>query len=103
MTRNLYADFEHDLARNIKSTPKAFWKYSVTKLKAKYKLGDLLNINGELTCDDTETDNILNSSFTSVFTRGNTKHIPTPDNAFTGAPLQDLCISQQMVENQLSK
>ena len=43
------------------------------------------------------------SFFTSVFTRENTKHIPTLDNVFTGAPLQDLCISQQMLENMLSK
>ena len=46
MTRNLCADFEHDLARNIKYNPKAFRKYSGTKLKAKSKLGDLLNSNG---------------------------------------------------------
>ena len=46
MTRNLCADFEYDLARNIKYNPKAFWKYSGTKLKAKSKLGYLLNSNG---------------------------------------------------------
>ena len=93
MTRNLCADLEHDLARNIKYNPKAFWKYSRTKLKAKSKLGDLLNSNGELTCDDTEKANILNSTFTSVFTRENTKYIQTLDNVFNGAPLQDLPIS----------
>ena len=103
MTRNLCADLEHDLAKNIKYNPKAYWKYSGTKLKAKSKLGDLLNSNGELTCDDTEKVNILNSTFTSVFTRENTKYIPTLDNVFNGAPLQDLSISQQMVENKLSK
>ena len=63
----------------------------------------LLNSNGELTCDNTEKANILNSTFTSVFTRENTKYIPTMDNVFNGAPLQDLSISQQMVENKLSK
>ena len=46
MTRNVCADFEHDLARHIQYNPKAFWKYSGTKLKAKSKLGDLLNSNG---------------------------------------------------------
>ena len=103
MTRNLCADFKLDLARNIKCNPTAFWKYSGTKLKAKSKLGDLLNSNGELTCDDNEKANILNSTFTSVFTRENTKYIPPLDNVFSGAPLQDLSISQQMVENKLSK
>ena len=38
-----------------------------------------------------------------MFTRENTKYIPTLDNVFNGAPLQDLSISQQMVENKLSK
>ena len=101
MRRNLCADFEHDLARNIKSNPRAFWKYSGTKLKAMSKLGDLLHSNGELTCDDTEQANILNNTFTSVFTHENTKY--TLDNVFNGTPLQDLCISQQMVENKLYK
>ena len=73
MTRNLSADFEHDLARNMKHNPNVVWKYSGTNLKAKSKLGDLLNCNGELTCDDTEKANIINSTFTSVFTRENTK------------------------------
>ena len=103
MTSNLCADFEHDLARNIKYNPKAFWKYSGTKLKAKSKLGDLLNSNVELTCDNTEKDNILNSTFTSVFTRENTIYIPTLDSVINGAPLQDLSTSQQMVEHKLSK
>ena len=103
MTRNVCADFEHVQARNIMHNPKAFWKYSETKFKAKSKLGDLLNSNGELTCDDTEKTNILYSTFTSVFTREITKYIPTLDNVFNGAPLQDLSISQQMVENKLSK
>ena len=103
MTRNLCADFEHNLATNIKYNPKAFWKYSGTKFKAKSKLRDLLNSNGELTCDDTERANILNSTFTSVFTRENTKYIPTLDNAFNGAPLEDLSLYQQMVGNKLSK
>ena len=103
MTRNLCADVEHDLARNIKYNPKAFWRYSGTRLKAKSKLGDLLNSNGKLTCDDTEKANILNSTFTSVFTRENTKYIATVDNVFDGAPLQDLSISQQMAGNKLSE
>ena len=81
----------------------AFWKYSGTKLKAKSKLGDLLNNNGELTCDDNEKANILNSTFTSVFSRENIKYIPTLDIIFNGASLQDMSISQQMVENKLSK
>ena len=38
-----------------------------------------------------------------MFTRENTKYIPTLDNVFNGAPLHDLSISQQMVENKLSK
>ena len=86
MTRNLCAVFEHDLVRNIKSNRKAFWKYSGTKGKAKSKLGDLLNSNRELTCDDTEKANILNSTFTSVFTHENTKDTPTLDNDFPWSP-----------------
>ncbi len=28
-------DFEHDLAKNIKTNPKAFWKYSSSQMKTK--------------------------------------------------------------------
>ena len=103
MNRNLRANFEHDLARNINFNPKAFWKYNGTKFKAKSKLGDLLNSNRELTCDDTEMDNILNSTFTSVFSRENTKYKRYPNFLDMFLLVLPYRISQQIVENKLSK
>ena len=41
LTRSLCREFERDLARNVKSNPKAFWRYCNTKLKNKPRLGDL--------------------------------------------------------------
>ena len=46
---------------------------------------------------------VQSNGFLEMLTRENTNDIPTLDNVFTGAPLHDLCISQQMVDNKLSK
>ena len=46
LTRSLCREFERDLARNVKTNPKAFWRYCNSKLKNKPKLGDLKNSEG---------------------------------------------------------
>jgi len=48
MSRKLRRDFEHNLARNIKANPKAFWRYSNSKLKNKTQIR-LSQTRGQLT------------------------------------------------------
>ena len=67
MMRDLCADFEHYPARSIKSLQRLSGNTVEQSLKQ--------NTNGELTCDDTEKVNILNSFFTNVFTHKNTNYI----------------------------
>ena len=43
MTRNLCREFEKDIAKNIKIDPKAFWRYTNSKLKSGPALGDLVD------------------------------------------------------------
>ena len=77
MTRNLCRDFERKLACSLNENPKDFWRYCKSKLKNKSGLGDMQQVNGNLTSDDREKAELLNTYFTSVFTREDTSVIPT--------------------------
>ena len=94
MTRNLCREFEKDIAKNIKSDPKAFWRYTNSKLKSRPKLGDLVDEDGKLTSDDNKKAELLNNFFTSVFTQDTSK-IPKLDTIHTGTPLAHIEITPE--------
>ena len=72
LTRKLCTDFEKDLAYNIKTEPKAFWRYVNSKLKSRQTINDLVDDTGQRISDNQEKANLLNNYFSSVFTRENT-------------------------------
>ena len=78
LTRKLRREFEENLARNIKTNPKAFWRYSNTRLKTKSKLDDLRDETGLTVNDDSGKAQLLNAFFSSIFTNENTVQIPEP-------------------------
>ncbi|CAM4592414.1 unnamed protein product [Caretta caretta] len=59
---------ELQLARDIKSKKKGFFRYVGNKKKAKESVGPLLNEGGNLVTEDVEKANVLNAFFASVFT-----------------------------------
>ena len=59
--------YEKDLATRIKTDNKLFWSHVRAKTKTKSTLGALENQQGELTNNETETANLLNNYFASVF------------------------------------
>ena len=59
--------YEKDLAARIKTDNKLFWSHVRAKTKTKSTLGAIENLQGNLTSDDTESANILNDYFASVF------------------------------------
>ena len=67
---------ECDIARNIKSNPKAFYQYVSSKMVKKEGVYELLNEKGVLTNNDKEKCDIINKFFSSVFTNENTSDIP---------------------------
>ena len=69
LTCNLEREFEIKLAEDVKTHPKAFWKYSNDKLKTRDKVNDLLKEDGSLTKNNNEKAEVLNSFFKSVFIR----------------------------------
>ena len=71
------ANFEQNLANNIKKNPKAFWKYVKSKRTVKESIDTLEDSNGIKHSDYKGKASILNQYFTSVFTEENIESIPT--------------------------
>ena len=102
LTRRLRRDLEEKLARNVKSNPKAFWRYSNTRLRTKAKLDDLVDDSGRTVSDDTGKAKLLNAFFSSIFTDEDTAEIPEPTTQFTGIPIETMNITTEAVNNKLS-
>ncbi|CAM5165610.1 unnamed protein product, partial [Eretmochelys imbricata] len=58
---------ELQLARDVKSNKKGFFRYVSNKKKVKESVGPLLNEGGNLVTEDVEKANVLNAFFASVF------------------------------------
>ncbi|CAM4664489.1 unnamed protein product [Lepidochelys kempii] len=66
--RRVKSHLELQLARDVKSNKKGFFRYVGNKKKAKKSVGPLLNEGGNLVTEDVEKANVLNAFFASVFT-----------------------------------
>ncbi|CAM4671219.1 unnamed protein product [Caretta caretta] len=66
--RRAKSHLELQLARDVKSSKKGFFRYVGNKKKAKESVGPLLNEGGNLVTEDVEKANVLNAFFASVFT-----------------------------------
>ncbi|CAM4557941.1 unnamed protein product [Lepidochelys kempii] len=66
--RRAKSHLELQLARDVKSNKKGFFRYVGNKKKAKESVSPLLNEGGNLVTEDVEKANVLNAFFASVFT-----------------------------------
>ncbi|CAM4524209.1 unnamed protein product [Caretta caretta] len=66
--RRAKSHLELQIARDVKSNKKGFFRYVGNKKKAKESVGPLLNEGGNLVTEDVEKANVLNAFFASVFT-----------------------------------
>ncbi|CAM4699543.1 unnamed protein product [Caretta caretta] len=66
--RKAKSHLELQLARDIKSNKKGFFRYVSNKKKVKGSVGPLLNEGGNLVTEDVEKANVLNAFFASVLT-----------------------------------
>ncbi|CAM4583475.1 unnamed protein product [Lepidochelys kempii] len=66
--RKAKSHLELQLARDVKSNKKGFFRYVRNKKKVKETVGPLLNEGGNLVTEDVEKANVLNAFFASVFT-----------------------------------
>ncbi|CAM5151080.1 unnamed protein product [Eretmochelys imbricata] len=65
--RRAKSHLELQLARDVKSNKKGFFRYVGNKKKAKESVGPLMNEGGNLVTEDVEKANVLNAFFASVF------------------------------------
>ncbi|CAM4531860.1 unnamed protein product, partial [Lepidochelys olivacea] len=66
--RKAKSHLELQLARDVKSNKRGFFRYVGNKKKAKESVGPLLKEGGNLVTEDVEKANVLNAFFASVFT-----------------------------------
>ena len=71
LTRKSKKEIQKNVAKDAKTNPKSFWKFTQSKLKTKTGIPDL-QVESEsdpsYTSNDTEKANILQNFFSSVFT-----------------------------------
>ena len=95
--------FEKNLASKVKSDCNIFWKYVRSCTKVQSNVGILERDDGSFTETDYEAANVLNSFFTSVFTKESLSDIPSLSNKFNGEDLNNISISHQDIIDQLNK
>ncbi|CAM4712323.1 unnamed protein product [Caretta caretta] len=66
--RKAKSHLELQLARDVKSNKKGFYRYVSNKKKVRESVGPLLDGGGNLVTEDVEKANVLNAFFASVFT-----------------------------------
>ena len=55
-----------NLVKNLKTNPKAFWKYAKSKIKTSSKIGDLQREDGTLVHDPKQKADLLNKALILV-------------------------------------
>ena len=73
--RKAVANFEKEIAKNMKVNPKMFWKYTKTRTKFSEKVAEL-DIPGGRVSSDKEKASTLNDAFTSIFTKEAKSDVP---------------------------
>ena len=97
---------EKKIAKNIKNDPKAFFKYSRSKLKSRETIGPLTNEYGETISDGHQVSNMLNDYFSSVFTEETLNNMPDPRLLFEGDAgdfVNEVDLSNRAVSEKLMK
>ena len=101
LTRKLRQNFELRLVSELKANPKAFWRYSNSRLKTKSRIGDIRDSSGALESNTEVKAGILNSFFASVFTREYQSDIPAFPRRTVSSELTDVAISVGDVERKM--
>ena len=96
---------ERNLAKECKSNPKKFWKYVQEKLKTQTGIGTLKKGNGDMVTTDDDKANTLNDFFSSVFTREDTRNLPSLEKSSKshGKTLTEIYITEEEVVKKLKK
>ncbi|CAM4614120.1 unnamed protein product [Lepidochelys olivacea] len=100
--REAKSHLELQLARDVKSNKKGFFRYVGNKKKAKESVGPLLNEGGNLVTEDVENANVLNAFFASVFTNKVSSQTTALGSTAWGGGGQP-SVKKEMVQDYLEK
>ena len=93
-------EYEHRLAKEVKSNPKAFFSYARSKTTVKENVLFVKKSDGQLTTSLKETCGVLNSEFQKVFTKPTRSSHSLPSHATPKVKqLTDIDISVGQVKN----
>ena len=93
-------EYEHRLAKEVKSNPKAFFSYARSKTTVKENVLFVKKSDGQLTTSLKETCGVLNSEFQKVFTKPTRSSHSLPSHATPKVKqLTDIDISVDQVKN----
>ena len=91
------------MVSNIVKNPKSFWHYVNTSLKTRLDIDAIKRIDGSLASSDQEKADLLNSYFSSVFTREDLSNIPNFEVNEDIPLLDNISISPSMVWREINK
>ena len=96
-------DYEKLISNACKKNPKQFWKFVQDKTKVFKGIATLKKSDGSIADTDREKTDLLNSFFTSVFTKENLEDLPSVDlnNKSNGITLHDISVTPKAVELKL--
>ena len=96
--------YEKDIALKCKDNPKQFWRYVKNKTKSLTSISPLDKGNGDLVVADKDKANVLNSFFSSVFTKEDLSDFPPEDlgSRSDGALLTEILITPAAVRDRLA-
>ena len=101
-TRKAVCSFEHNIAQEVRTNPKVFWRYVKNKTSVKCPV-HALECDGkeELVDDAVGKANVLNQFFSSVFTDEDLSSLPLIADRFDGALLSNIEIHRDDVLKKL--
>ena len=102
-TRSDRISFERNISKEIKNNNKLFWRYVNSQRKSKASIPDLKRKDGTYATTDADKAEILNSQFSSVFTREDLTNIPTFEPVECHTLLETLTTTPAKVEKNLKK
>ncbi|CAM5107999.1 unnamed protein product [Eretmochelys imbricata] len=100
--RKAKSHLELQLARDVKSNKKGFFRYVSNKKKVKESVGPLLNEGGNLVTENVEKANVLNAFFASVFTNKVSSQTAARGSTAWGGGDQP-SVEKEMVQDYLEK
>ncbi|CAM4604369.1 unnamed protein product [Caretta caretta] len=100
--RKAKSHLELQLARDVKSNKKGFFRYVSNKKKVKESVGPLLNEGGNLVTKDVEKANVLNAFFAFVFTNKVSSQTTALGNTAWGGDDQP-SVEKEVVRDYLEK